>query len=211
MFNKSFIIAAVVTIAASIASAIPVYDDLWDASQGAMVTATSGAENSASNMFGTNEGGLDVGATIFYDWIGYGYLPYPIGTEHWVEWQTADIVSLGSFKLYAAHDGGSNARSFDHFSLLAKDPDSGVWNEIYGTDVAVPYTYINGEEGFLIEHTFSAAVTAQEFKASFRQHTAIFWASGPRVIELDGFTEIPEPATICMLGLGALSLIRRKK
>jgi len=211
MFKKSFIIAAVVTVAASIVSAVPVYNDLWDTAQGAAITGSSGTSNWASNMFGTNGGGLDAGATIFYDWIAYGYLPYPIGTEHWVQWQTADVVSLGSFKLYAAHDGGTNARSFDHFSLLAKDPDNGVWNEIYSTDVAVPYTYINAGEGFLIEHTFSAAITAQEFKASFRQHTAIFWASGPRVIELDGFAAVPEPATIAMLSIGSLALVRRKK
>jgi hypothetical protein len=37
-------------------------------------------------------------------------------------------------------------------------------------------------------------------------------APGPRLTEFtQTFSQIPEPATICMLGLGALSLIRRKK
>jgi hypothetical protein len=35
--------------------------------------------------------------------------------------------------------------------------------------------------------------------------------SAPYAFELDNLTIIPEPATICLLGLGALSLVRRKK
>jgi hypothetical protein len=210
--KKLMTICLITAVATSITSAVPVLDDLWDTSKGAAVTASSGTRNWASNMFGTNGGGLDANTTIFNDWIGYGYHPYPIGTEHWVEWRTAADITLGSFKLYAAHDGVSNAyaRSFDHFSLLAKISGASDFTEIYSTDIAVPYDFIDDEEGFLAQHTFAAPVIAQDFKAVFRQHTAVFWASGPRVAELDGFA-VPEPTTICLLGLGALSFLRRKK
>lgn len=208
---KKLIAICIITLTlaalSNIASAVPVTNDLWDTDEGATVTASSGTRNWASNMFGTNGGGYDAYVTLFND-------GQPAGTEHWVQWRTADTVTLGSFKLYAAHDGaggpwGDYGRSFDHFSLFAKDLGTGVFTLIYETAIAVPYEFIGGETGFLAQHTFAAPIIAQDFKAIFRQHGAVTWAEGPRIIELDGF--VPEPATVCLLGLGALSLIRRKR
>jgi hypothetical protein len=153
---KKLIIICIITltlaVSPNIALAVPVTDDLWDDSQGITITASSPilSGSDAGNIFGTNYGWLDAGTTLFDDFK-------PIGTELWVQWQTTAAVALGSFKLYAAHDGEPNAaKSFDYFSLFAKGLGTdGVFTLIYETAIDVPYEFIDGESTF----TFSGTVT----------------------------------------------------
>jgi hypothetical protein len=205
--RKINLIILVVTAIASSSLAAPATDDLWDVSVGTTVIANGPMlyGSSVRNMFGATEGQIEAayGNALFEDGD-------PEGTIHWVQWQTTVPVVLGSFKLYAIQDGPEygGGRAFDHFSLLAKNP-SGNWEEIFSADNTVPYNYLDGY-GLVIEYTFSSGITAQEFEARFRQYGYIEGASGPRVVELDGFA-VPEPATICLLGLGALGLLKKRK
>jgi len=193
----------------SYAAAVQVSDDLWDVSQGAVIIENSPilGGSSVSNMFGANDGSVEwpYGRTLFWD-------GYYAGADHYVEWRTPTAVALESFKLYAAHDGTSECwRAFDYFTLLAKNADTGMFEIIYASAVSVPYNFIDGEQDFLIQHTFAAPVAAQEFKAVFRQYAYNPYAAGPRVIELDGFGYVPEPMTLALLGFGSLVLLKRNR
>ena len=74
-------------------------------------------------------------------------------------------------------------RTFDHFKLQAKVGSSFV--TLYDADVKVPYTYM--ELPNLVVSSGVDSVSASQFRAEFRQY-AKGSPSGPRVIELDGFT-----------------------
>ena len=83
------------------ANAGPVsYDDLWDISQGSLVTAHSPRHwaSHIDNMFGASKGSApEEEHTMFDD----GHLA---GTVHWVEWMTSVPMTLETFNLVAAHD-----------------------------------------------------------------------------------------------------------
>jgi hypothetical protein len=155
----------------------------------------------------------------------------PEGTTHWVEWQTADIITLRSFNLVAGHDDiyqrDINYRGFTDFRLFAWDNTSSNWSEIYtyqtDTDGNGYYdggpTYTNYN---MLELTVNLAspVVAQHFRAEFDQAGGPGNASGPRILELDGYdtyfgaTPVPEPASMLLFGSGLAGLfgtrLRRK-
>lgn len=205
---------------------LPISDDLWDISQGTVITAHSALHASQSldarDMLGGTFGGLssENGNLVFSDQL-------PLDTVHRVEWRTPEPITLESFRLFARHNTSrplnstctfpdARVRGFKQFRLFAKTVN-GTWEQIYDLNPLVNGHYhIANEEyqgilpfdrptsGDPILH--EAAVTpiyAQEFRAEFVQGgdpsdttQCALWrqATGPRVVELDGFgsTQPPE-------------------
>ena len=156
--------------------------DLWDWSRGARMHVYSQLHNgfSAEDMFGTRNGFTEPGNTVFVD-------QQPAGTIHWIEWEPPAPVTIERFRFFAQEDSpDSNLRSLDHVRLLALVDDA--FEAFYEDDIASPYGY---REFPLLRYEEIAPVTAQRFRAEFRQHIPPGF-SGPRILELDGF-----PAAIC--------------
>lgn len=189
------------------ASFVPVTSDLWDMSKGTIVTGTSGVYGGSNvyNMFGATIG-VEPGNMLFKDWMPDRFI-------HWVEWKTDKPIRLTSFNLLAAHDGGNrdaNYRGFRSFTLKYQKPD-GSWQNYYSYRANYPLYNPAGGPGDFNMLYLSATILpfcAQYFRAEFEQCGATPWASGPRILELDGFgsVAVPEPATASMIITGLLSL-----
>jgi len=170
---------------------IPSSIDLWDISQGSMVTGTSGAHTPFSDirdMFGGQFSEDEPGDTVFAD-------GQPPGFVHYVEWQTAVPVNLTSFNLFAAGDGpaDNNEREFSQFVLKAKSSPSATNFDLTLYTLVVtnhPYTFVDPVHSALVSANITP-VTAQNFRAEFTQYTAGRGYDGPRIIELDGFGPNP--------------------
>jgi len=81
---------------------------------------------------------------------------------------------------------------------------------ITGTDVA--RTIAEGDWLGMVDNGYVNIFSTQGFDTIRITSFAIpGYGSSPYAFELDNLAIIPEPATICILGFGALSLIRRKK
>jgi acetyltransferase-like isoleucine patch superfamily enzyme len=185
-----------VIIAGGQEETVPVASDLWDLSQGTVVTSHSGVleVSDIRNMFGGMFGPIGP-YTLFEDGL-------PAGTIHSVEWQTAQQIVLTSFNLFANHDGlefGATHRGFSAFRLFAQNPvtlNFDLLAEIFPSD---PYDDTPGNmasDGFLVMSIDVAPTVAQVFRAEFVQFGDIEpAASGPRVQELDGFGTIPGVGT----------------
>jgi hypothetical protein len=201
----------VVAVVASAAWCVPamgegiVYDDVWDVSQGASVTGNSPtlSNSAAANMIGGSYG-IESNNLLFSD-------SYGPGTIHWVEWMTLSPVTIRRFNLVASHEDPVTRRSFDHFSLYAW---SGAdWVALYDQDVPLPYgggpTYATTSTLELNE-AVAAVMSADKFRAEFRQYGNVPSARGPRIQELDG-SEIPEPASVALIGLGIVAATGRRR
>jgi hypothetical protein len=203
-------------------------------SQGGTVTSHTGVifGSDIRNMFGFVSG-FPTDATVntlFRD-------AQPTGTLHAVEWQTPAAVTLRAFTLFAAHDGlprNATARGFSRFTLYAFNPVTSSFDlelfellpsNPYGSTPAPALSVIetNAAGNLLVLGANIAPVTAQRFRAEFVQFG--FFApnaSGPRVLELDGFdtfhesvaTPVPEPTSLILVGLGlpgVIALRRRER
>ena len=172
--------------------------DLWDVSHGVVIDGDSGilSLTDVTRMFGT---GCD---TLFAD----GQAP---GTLHYVEWHTPHPIFLRSFNLHAAHDGADRNiyyRGFSKFTLYYGD-GQGHWTQLYEyeTDPDKDSLYGGGatytDRQNLELHVDVTPTLAKYFRAEFVQSggppIGAANASGPRIIELDGydtFTYAPNPA-----------------
>ncbi len=178
-------------LAASIGSAsAQTSGDLWDISQGTVITATSGPipGYSIESMFGGFVGG---------DWT-YFADNQPPGFIHFVEWQTPANVNVARIQLFALGDGifgfPNNEREFSHFSLRAKSPGSLTYDvSIIEYDATHPYSFV-GPNFLLIDQTISP-VQSSSFRAEFVQYEGGLGFDGPRIIELDAFAPPPPVLT----------------
>jgi hypothetical protein len=199
------VVALVVLLTPRVSSALPIsLTDLWDTSQGSTVVTHTGTLSGAvfdiRNMFGFGGAG---GQTLFADYRGAGYV-------HAVEWQTSAPVTLLSFSLWAQNEG-MDRRAFNRFTLFSDS--GGTWQEIYDTGPGFSYP---STPALNLEQDVTP-VTAQDFRAEFVQAPYTSGnASGPRILELDGFDtyldgSVPEPATLSLLALGGLAVLRRRR
>ena len=176
-----------------IAEIEPVESDLWDISQGTIVTSHSGVIEEADirNIFGGNFGPF-AEITLFQDQL-------PAGTIHSVEWQTAQPIELESFNIFANHDHipdfDANFRGFSAFRLFAQDLVTSNFELLAEIFPSNPYDGTPGNmssDGFLALSIDVAPTVAQVFRAEFVQFGDIEpFASGPRIEELDGFDTNP--------------------
>jgi len=166
--------------------------DLWDVTQGSIVTSTSGVQRrtggAVRDMFGAMENAVPIerGSTVFKD----GQLK---GFVHFVEWQTPHPVTIDRVDLYAHHDGpgfDANERGFSRFTLLARDLGTGVFDARLEFSPDNPYDHI-GISSLLMSEEIPP-VTARQFRAEFVQFgDRSPGQRGPRIVELDGFAPKP--------------------
>ena len=161
-------------------------DDLWDISQGAIVTASSSIYPgySATAMFG------DTGPLS--DWT-YFADNQPPGTVHFVDWTTPGDVTIGQVRLFAFGDNFlNNSREFEQFTLKAKSPGSLDYDiTILTFTPGHPYTLLDPSSALILNQSVTP-VTSRSFRAEFVQYTAGFGFDGPRIVELDGLP-LPPP------------------
>lgn len=196
--------------------------DPWDVAQGTIVTGSSAIHGSSSStdMFGASLASSEPGNTVFADGLA-------AGTLHYIEWQTTAPVTIGSFELYAVHDGypprDARYRGISDFKLYAWDSGDSLF-DILLYDATFPFL---SDVPPLYDPTASIhpcecaldltapvlqLVSTNKWRAEFIQFGLVntpegLSASGPRIVELDGFTAaVPEPATLLLLGSGLVGL-----
>ncbi|MBN1957526.1 MAG: PEP-CTERM sorting domain-containing protein [Desulfuromonadales bacterium] len=177
-------------------------------------------------MFGASTSTVEQNYTLFND--------SPTGDRHWVEWQTASVITLRSFNLVAAHDNSNSTpprnitwRGFTDFYLYTGDGSS--WTEIYHyvTDQDGNGLY-DGENNetykdpdYLELAVDLTPVLSQNFRAEF-VYGPSYNLKGSRIFELDGYDTfldgttgenpgpgpdpVPEPSTFLLLGSGLAGL-----
>lgn len=162
--------------------------DLWDVSRGTQVTTTSGGASQfqAENAFGGRF--FTVPGNPLYDFIFQD--GGSAGFVHFMEWRTTNAVTVRSFRLHAQGDGpeNDNGREFETFTLKAKTAGSTNFDTVlFQFTASHPYQLRDARQRIVIAANV-AATTASEFRAEFTDRGNRPW-SGPRVIELDGFSE----------------------
>mgnify|MGYP003695029651 CR=1 FL=1 len=206
------------------------HDDLWQLSQGNMVTSTTATlgGTSGGNLFG-GSAGVEPGNVLFSD-------SFDVGHVHAVEWQTMAPVEVLSFSLFAQHEGfrfspnelTTQQRGISEFRLLAFNSDMEQFEQVYSISMAGSYGETVAPPGSLIDpgnpgYSLALAadidpVTAQLWRAEFiqagdRSTSGIdVRALGPRIMELDAFgtlhpVMIPEPGVGALFAAGALALL----
>lgn len=193
----------------SITSALAIVDpgsktDLWDISQGTVVTSDTGVwspQISIGDMFGgTSSFPQELGQVVFAD-------GKPPGFTHAVEWQTTSPVEIGAFALYASGDDfAANQREFASFTLKAKSPGSQTFDlTLYTYQSSHPYSFQDPSQALLISDKITP-VTSQFFRAEFVQWNAGTGFDGPRVVELDGFGVPDSGSSLSLLAIGMVSV-----
>ncbi len=174
---------------------VPSTNDLWDISQGSVMTSNSGLDSGSDprDMFGGQFSSTEPDRTIFAD-------GRPPGFVHSIEWQTSAPVTVDSFALFAAGDGPTapfpTQREFAQFVLKAKSSPLATNYDLTLYTLVVtnhPYIFVDPVNSALVA-TNITPVTAQYFRAEFTQYNAGNGFDGPLVLELDGFG--PNPPVI---------------
>lgn len=190
---RNYLQILIVIVFSSYSVAVPVYNDLWDVSNGITITASSEIYSGAYDMFGASNNLEEAGNLLFANSANCTGI-------HWIRWETPEVVSLSNFKLYASADA-DNQRSFSYFGLFVQNEEGG-YDMFFGADVLVPYYEQYDEENLVSAWAFEEPVIGKVFGAAFLQSGSL----GPRIIELDGFgvNHAPEPAMIALIAAGVV-------
>lgn len=196
-------VALTVSLIANLAQAQfpPSTTDLWDVSNGNVVTGNSAvlAGVDARDMFGAvAPASVEPGNLLFQDAQAAGFV-------HFVEWMTPSANTVASIVLNAGHDApppiDANERGFSQFRLYARNPNTNAFDILvfqyspsnpYGTSTAPPngLVFTNPGNNEIQLCVNIAPVTASEFRAEFVQYgDRTPSARGPRIFELDAFTD----------------------
>jgi hypothetical protein len=167
-------------------------DDLWDVTQGSVVTANSGMQESApgsgivvssvDDAFGATDTAGDPGVATFRD-------DAPVGTVHSIDWRTPVPVLAGEFQMHAVHEStNGNQRAFDRVRLLGREFGSGQMLTLYESQMPIPFP-IDGIDGARVERCVGLRPRlVQEFRIEFTQAGAMAGASnGPQLFELNAY------------------------
>jgi hypothetical protein len=167
-------------------------NDLWDVTQGSVVTAHSGMResfpgsgieiSSVNDAFGALETPDDPGVATFRD-------DQPEGATHSIDWRTPLPVIVGEFQWHAAHEfDNGNQRAFDRVRLLGREHDSGDIVLLYESELPVPFPIV-GIGGARVERCVALhPVLVQEFRVELRQAGAVKGANnGPQLFELNAY------------------------
>ncbi|MEX0649986.1 MAG: alpha/beta hydrolase [Candidatus Andersenbacteria bacterium] len=167
----------------------PATDDLFDTTNGSTILTNSliHSVSSADNILGGSGGTAEKENLLFKDGGSKGDI-------HFVEWKTASPITLEKVHLFASHDPASkgrdaNFRGFSKFTLFAQE-SNGELTAVAEFSPENPYG--SGAENNELAQTIElvSPATSQRFRAEFVQFgNGSPTASGPRIIELDGFGE----------------------
>ncbi len=169
--------------------------DLWDISQGAAVTTSTGQANGTiANMFGQSPGPFlgEPGVAFFDDGQADGFVQF-------VEWSTVDPVLVTDFHLLAAHDGNSLQRAFSTVSIYGWNSATSTFDLWFSLNPNLPYgdgTYGGGTifNNLLDRCATVPALVTDRFRAEFTQEGGGPFGA-PRVVELDAFGSVVQPST----------------
>lgn len=163
-------------IAASQANTLPSTKDLWDISNGSVVTSESATYPETSpGMFGGAGYADETGRTIFSD-------NPPAGATQYIEWKTVGPVAVGTVRLFAGGGSGSTSRGFSNFVLKAKSLGSTNFDQtLISQPFSDPFSYLDPGSYLAYEGAFPTVI-AQEFRAEF-----VKVGLGSRIMELDAF------------------------
>lgn len=156
-------------------------NNLWDLSQGVIITSNSPVVVDIRNMFGGNYGVES--NTIFSD-------DNPEGFVNFVEWSTPSLIDLSGIFLYAGGDAAeySYAREFNQFTLKAKPEGAADYTTVLSYAPTHPYEYLDPETVLLVATNFPV-ITAKQFRAEFVQRTVRGAWDGSRVCSLHAIAQ----------------------
>ncbi|RLA58927.1 MAG: hypothetical protein DRQ89_14760, partial [Epsilonproteobacteria bacterium] len=198
-------IADVVTTGTFTAPGDGAIGDTSDAFQNATVTG-----GTATHSVFLKEDAFTAGSpivsrdVIFGDLVGE-WLPA-------IEFSLASAIQLGELKMIVAIDGNDPNRGSSSIRVYASNTP-GVFTPqgvglIAQVDYSADFNTVVGEPTMQVSIDFTTAPLAQYYRVEFVAARA---DRGPRVIEIDGYEAIPEPATLGLVALfgGGVLWIRR--
>ena len=188
------VLAGLLTTWQAAAQYTPSTTDAWDTSQGSILvlnTPLDAALGSPKPYDGRDAFGgafgdyqAERGNIVFTDGT-------PDGNVHIIAWRTRKAVTIKSFRLFAYDDPATQDHGLGTFRLKAKTVGSLTFDQLlFEFTPSHPFTYEDAANHLLIAANIKP-IEAQEFRAEFTTWTGQsgLSANGPRIVELDGYTE----------------------
>ena len=188
---------------------VPVFGDATDAFQNATITGGTALHPVTPYAEAVFTGNSEVGSENPAD------LLFADGTTEWVpavEFSIASPIQLGNIKILLNNDGGAgpvySRTTVGAWVYASNTPGFLEADMIAEVFYDGNYSSIVGEHGMEVSIDFATAPVAQYYRVAFYAGDP---AVGARVIEIDGYEAIPEPATLGLVALfgGGVLWIRR--